>query len=70
MKRRVAVFTLVCVIVLSFASMAMAAAKFHIGIMTGTVSQGEDEVRGAELMLKKYGDVAKGGMIKKKPLAR
>lgn len=38
--------------------------KFHIGIVTGTVSQGEDELRGAEAMIEKYGDADKGGMIK------
>lgn len=43
---------------------AATAAKMHIGIVTGTVSQGEDEIRGAEAMIKKYGDAAKGGMIK------
>ena len=36
---------------------------FHIGIMTGTVSQSEDDLRGAELMIQKYGDTAQGGMI-------
>ena len=40
------------------------AKKMHIGIVTGTVSQGEDELRGAEAMIKKYGDAASGGMIK------
>lgn len=40
------------------------AAKIHIGIVTGTVSQGEDELRGAEAMIKEYGDAASGGMIK------
>lgn len=38
-------------------------APFHIGIATGTVSQAEDELRGAELMLQKYGDSEHGGMI-------
>lgn len=38
--------------------------KMHIGIVTGTVSQGEDELRGAEAMIAKYGDAASGGMIK------
>jgi hypothetical protein len=38
--------------------------KMHIGIVTGTVSQGEDELRGAEAMIEKYGDAADGGMIK------
>jgi hypothetical protein len=39
-------------------------AKMHIGIVTGTVAQCEDDLRGAEAMIAKYGDVAKGGMIK------
>ena len=38
-------------------------ADFHIGIVTGTVSQSEDDLRGAELMIKMYGDAANGGMI-------
>ena len=38
-------------------------APFHIGIVTGTVSQGEDDLRGAELMIERYGDASKGGMI-------
>ena len=37
--------------------------EFHIGIVTGTVSQSEDDLRGAELMIKKYGDSAQNGMI-------
>ncbi len=36
----------------------------HIGIVTGTVSQGEDELRGAEAMIEKYGNADEGGMIK------
>lgn len=38
--------------------------KMHIGVVTGTVSQSEDELRGAEAMIKKYGDASEGGMIK------
>lgn len=38
-------------------------APFHIGICTGTVSQAEDEQRGAESMLAKYGDAKDGGYI-------
>ncbi len=41
-----------------------AKAAFHIGIVTGTVSQSEDDLRGAELAIQKYGDVSTGGMIK------
>lgn len=36
---------------------------FHIGIVTGTVSQSEDDLRGAEALIEKYGAVADGGMI-------
>ena len=43
---------------------ADAAAKFHIGIVTGTVSQSEDDLRGAKKMIQLYGDVANGGMVK------
>ena len=43
---------------------AWAAAPFHIGVVTGTVSQGEDVLRGAERLLALYGDAAKGGYIK------
>lgn len=39
-------------------------AKFHIGIVTGTVSQSEDELRGAEAFIKEYGDIDKGGIVK------
>lgn len=41
-----------------------AEAPFHIGIATLTVSQAEDTYRGAEHMVKKYGDTSDGGMIK------
>ena len=39
-------------------------AAFHIGIVTGTVSQAEDEQRGAEAMIAKYGDADHGGMVR------
>ncbi len=39
-------------------------APFHVGICTGTVSQSEDDLRGAEALIARYGDVANGGMIK------
>ena len=42
---------------------ATAEVPFHIGIMTGTVSQSEDELRGAELLIQRYGNTAEGGMI-------
>jgi hypothetical protein len=39
------------------------AAKFHIGIVTGTVSQSEDGYRGGEALVKEYGAVADGGIV-------
>ena len=38
-------------------------AKFHIGIITGTVSQSEDDLRGAERLVEEYGDAANGGIF-------
>jgi len=46
-----------------FSTLALANAPFHIGVMTGTVSQIEDEVRGAERLIQEYGKVSDGGMI-------
>ena len=42
---------------------AVAAADFHLGIVTGTVSQSEDDLRGAEALIAEYGAVADGGII-------
>ncbi len=50
---------LVCV-----AGAAFADAPFHIGVCTETVSQAEDNLRGAEELIRRYGDVANGGYIK------
>ena len=36
---------------------------YHIGIVTGTVSQSEDNLRGAEKVMEKYGAADKGGKI-------
>lgn len=52
--------TLLLILVLSI---SVVAADFHIGIVTGTVSQSEDDLRGAEEMIKRYGDSSNGGMI-------
>jgi hypothetical protein len=38
-------------------------AKFHIGVVTGTVSQSEDDLRGGERLVELYGNSADGGMI-------
>ncbi len=42
---------------------AKAAPAFHIGVVTGTVSQSEDDLRGAERVMEEYGTVANGGML-------
>ncbi|MDR0719813.1 MAG: DUF3798 domain-containing protein [Treponema sp.] len=39
------------------------AQAYHIGIVTGTVSQSEDDLRGAEELIKRYGSVSSGGII-------
>lgn len=58
-------FVLAAAAALFVAAPLMAAeAPFHIGIATSTVSQSEDELRGAEAMIKEYGDVEHGGYIK------
>ena len=44
-------------------SSAKSGAKFHIGVVTETVSQAEDDLRGAEELIKRYGAVKDGGMI-------
>ncbi len=54
----------ILVLTLVFCGAAFAEADFHIGICTGTVSQSEDDLRGAEKLIELYGDVANGGMIK------
>lgn len=37
--------------------------EYHIGLVTGTVSQSEDEIRGAEAAIEKYGSSKDGGII-------
>ena len=64
MKKSLIVLLLVALAVFCAVPAFAANAKFHIGIVTGTVSQSEDDLRGAELAIQKYGDVSKGGMIK------
>jgi len=46
-----------------FSSIALADAPFHIGVISFTVSQGEDRYRAAEQLVKEYGKVSDGGMI-------
>lgn len=63
MKRSI-LTALVLVFALALSVSAFAAdAPFHIGVCTGTVSQSEDDLRGAEKLIELYGDVKGGGMI-------
>lgn len=59
-----AVLTALAMFVLCGADRAFAAPKYHIGIITSTVSQSEDSARGAEYILAKYGSVSNGGIVK------
>ena len=38
-------------------------AAYHIGIVTGTVAQSEDEFRAGQKAIEMYGDAKSGGMI-------
>ena len=61
--RKYLIFAIAVLTGMTFALTAFAA-DYHIGIMTPTVSQAEDDYRGAEAVVKKYGDVDKGGIIR------
>ena len=63
MRSRFALWGLLVVFLFAGAAAAAEEAPFHIGIMTGTLSQSEDSLRGAELMVQKYGDAGRGGMV-------
>ena len=63
MKKLVAVILALAFLVVGADVFAQANAKFHIGVVTGTVSQSEDDLRGAEQLIKEYGSVKDGGMI-------
>lgn len=55
---------MICALFLVSGAFAQEPAKFHIGICTETVSQAEDALRGAEELIRRYGDASYGGMIK------
>ena len=62
-------FSMLCLMalaafVLNVASPLLAEAPFHIGVVTSTVSQSEDELRGAERLIEEYKKVEDGGYIK------
>jgi hypothetical protein len=65
LKKTIIAIILIVIMVFAFSCNKKAAkAQFHIGIVTGTVSQAEDELRGAEALIQLYGDADKGGVIK------
>ena len=55
MKKIIAML-LCAVMLLSMAAFASAEEEFHIGIVTGSVSQGEDDARGAQAFQAMYGE--------------
>jgi len=63
MRKLVAVILVLAFLLAGADVFAQAKAKFHIGIATETVSQAEDDLRGAEQLIKEYGSVKDGGMI-------
>ncbi|MBP7264667.1 MAG: DUF3798 domain-containing protein [Spirochaetia bacterium] len=67
MKRILKLAALLAAVLLVFAACSKGAdadsAPFHIGVVTGSVSQSEDDLRGAEELIKLYGDSKTGGMI-------
>ncbi len=68
MKKSLFLTAFLCAASLIFANGAKDAPKaksgsIHIGVVTGTVSQSEDDLRGAEELIKRYGAVKDGGMI-------
>jgi len=63
MKKKLSVVLALVTLALFVAGGAFAAAKYHVGIVTGTVSQSEDDLRGAEQLIKEHGAVKDGGMI-------
>ena len=56
-------YLLTFLFVILFSSIALADAPFHIGILTPTVSQQEEELRAAEALIEEYGKVSDGGYI-------
>ncbi|WP_300331027.1 DUF3798 domain-containing protein [Fusobacterium sp.] len=50
-------------LLMGMATISFAESDYHIGILSGTVSQSEDALRGAEAVMKKYGKIDKGGKI-------
>lgn len=54
---------LVCSFLVGCCSISALAADYHIGVVSGTVSQSEDALRGAEAVAAKYGSASNGGKV-------
>ncbi len=54
--KKIVAFLLCAVMILSMAAFVHAEEDFHIAIVTGSVSQGEDDARGAQAFQEKYGE--------------
>ena len=63
-KRFLASLFLSALFLVVLCGVGFAEQKFHIGVATLTVSQAEDTYRGAEKLIKTYGKVENGGMIR------
>ncbi len=63
MKKLTVFVAVFAALILFLGGNAFAQAKYHIGVVTGTVSQSEDDLRGAEQLIKEYKSVKDGGMI-------
>ena len=50
-------------LLMGMATVSFAESDYHIGILSGTVSQSEDALRGAESVIKKYGKVDNEGKV-------
>ena len=51
-------------LLLTASALLFSAASYHVGIVTGTVSQAEDSLRGAEALIAEYGSASEGGIIR------
>ena len=64
MRKFLVCFVVSCCAAVLCAASVSAEPAFRIGVATPTVSQAEDAYRGAERIVREYGDASKGGMIK------
>ena len=50
-------------LLMGMSAVSFSEADYHIGVLSGTVSQSEDALRGAEAVMEKYGRADKGGKV-------